>query len=135
MKITTWNIRGLGSRRKQRNLSNRIRKEKPNIVFIQETKCSVEKIREKHSKWLKKYEYIEVKVNKFVGGILTLLDPLKFGMLDVEASRHHLCLIIQPVGDKQCYMITNVYGTQRMEDKLQLLTTLEDMKKRYPTLP
>jgi len=32
-------------------------------------------------------------------------------------------------------MITNFYGLQPMEDKLQLLTKLEDMKKRYPTLP
>jgi len=34
MKITTWNIRGLGRRRKQRNLGKMIREEKPDIVFI-----------------------------------------------------------------------------------------------------
>ena len=28
MKLTTWNIRGLGSKRKQRNLSNRMKEEK-----------------------------------------------------------------------------------------------------------
>ena len=75
MKITTWNIRGLGSRRKQRNLVNRIREEKPDIVFIQETKCSVERIHEKHSKWVNRYEYLEVKANTFVGGILIVWDP------------------------------------------------------------
>eukprot|EP00253_Pinus_taeda_P022907 PITA_22907 len=52
-----------------------------------------------------------------------------------KASRRHLSLIIQPVGDRQCYMITKVYGPQSMEDKLQLVTTLEDLKKRYPSLP
>ena len=52
MRLTTWKIRGLGSKRKQKNLSNRIKEEKPDMVFIQETKCSVEKIREKHNKWL-----------------------------------------------------------------------------------
>ena len=118
MKITTWNIRGLGSKRKQRNLGSRIREEKPDIVFIQETKCYVEKIREKHSKWLNRYEYLEVKANKSAGGILTLWDPQKFGVIDAEASRHHLSLIFQPVGDRQCYMITNVYDLHPMEDKL-----------------
>jgi len=118
MKITTWNIRGLGSRIKQRNLGNRIREENSDIVFIQEIKCSVEKIREKHSKWLNRYEYLEVKANKSVGGILTLWDPQKFGVIDADMSRHHLFLIIQLVGSRQCYMVTNFYGTQPMEDKL-----------------
>jgi len=135
MKITTWNIKGLGSRRKHRNLSNKIKEEKPDIVFIQEIKCSVENVREKHRKWIKRYEYLEVKANKFFGGILTLWDPQKFGMLDTEASRHHLSLISQLVGDRQCYMITNVYHPQPVEEKLRLITTLEDMKKRYQALP
>jgi len=118
MKMTTWNTRGLGSRRKQRNLSKRIKEEKPDIIFIQETKCSVERIYKKHRKWLNRYEYLEVKANKVAGGILILWDPQKFGVIDAEASRHRLSLIFQLVGDKQCYIITNVYGLQPMEDKL-----------------
>jgi len=47
--------------------------EKPDMVFIQETKCSIDKIREMHSKWLIKYEYLEVKADKAAGGIL--IDP------------------------------------------------------------
>eukprot|EP00253_Pinus_taeda_P014299 PITA_14299 len=94
MKLTTWNIRGLGSRRKQRNLSNRIKEEKPDMVFIQETKCLMEKIREIHNKWL-----------------------------------------INPVGDKKTYMITNVYGPQKQVDKLKLLTSLENLRARYPNMP
>lgn len=95
----------------------------------------MERINEKHRKWLNRYEYLEVKENKSVSGSLILWDAQKFGVIDAEASRHHLSLIFQPVGDKQCYMITNVYCPHPMEDKLRLLTTLEDMKKRYPVLP
>jgi len=61
MKLTTWNIRGIGNRRKQRNLRNRIKEENLDMVFIQETKCSTDKTREQHNKWLVKYEYLEVK--------------------------------------------------------------------------
>lgn len=86
MKLTTWNIRGICSRRKQRNLSNRIKEEKPDKVFIQETKCSMDKIREIHNKWLIKYEYLEVKENNLVGGILTMWDPQKFRILDASLS-------------------------------------------------
>ena len=70
----------------------------------------MERIREKHKKWLNRFEYLEVKANKSAGSLLTLWDPQKFGVIDAEASRHHLSLIFQLVGDKQCYMITNVYG-------------------------
>jgi len=35
----------------------------------------MERIREKHSKWVNRYEYLEVKENKSIGGILTLWDP------------------------------------------------------------
>jgi len=72
MKFTTWNIRGIGNMRKQRNLSTRMKDEKVDMVFIQETKCSMEKIRDIHNKWLFKYEYLEVKENHSVRGILTL---------------------------------------------------------------
>lgn len=82
-----------------------------------------------------KYEYLEVKATNAAGGILTLWNPQKFGILDAEASRHHLSLIIQPVGDKECYMITNVYGPQLLEEKLRLLTSLEETKERHPELP
>ena len=77
MKLTTWNIRGLGSKRKQRNLSSRIKEEKLDMVFIQETKCSMDKIGEIQSKWLRNYEYLEVKEDNSAGGILTLWDPQK----------------------------------------------------------
>ena len=135
MKLTTWNIRGLGSKRKQRNLSNRMKEEKPNLVFIQETKCSLDKIRQIHSKWLIKHEYLEVKENNATGGILTLWNPQKLGILDAEASNNYLSVVIQPLGDKEVYLLTNVYGPQKSNNKLRLLTSLEDLKARHPGIP
>lgn len=52
-----------------------MKEEKPNMVFIQETKCSIDKIRDIDNKWLIKYEYLEVKANNSAGGILRLWDP------------------------------------------------------------
>lgn len=135
MKLTTQNIRGLGGKRKQRNLSNRIKEEKLDIVFIQETKCLIDKIREIHIKQLIKYEYLEFKVDNIVGGILTLWNPQKLGILDVEASRNYLLMAIQPLGDKEVYLITNVYGLQKFKDKLRILISLEELRERYPVMP
>jgi exonuclease III len=44
MKIITWNIRGLNNPRKNRILRNRLRKEQPDLCFIQQTKCTVDRM-------------------------------------------------------------------------------------------
>jgi endonuclease/exonuclease/phosphatase family metal-dependent hydrolase len=44
MKIISWNIRGLNGRSKQKMLRDLILAEKPDIVLLQETKCTSEDI-------------------------------------------------------------------------------------------
>jgi exonuclease III len=39
MKIQTWNIRGLNAKNKQAILRERIKKNQPYILILQETKC------------------------------------------------------------------------------------------------
>ena len=62
-------------------------------------------------------------------------NPQKFGILDAKASKNYLSLICQPVGDKEIYMIANVYGPQKQADKLNFLTSLEDLRARHHILP
>ena len=97
MKFISWNIRGLGSKRKQMLLSNRMKQAPSDVIFILETKCSIQKIREIHKKWLNRFEFLEVKAENTAGGILTLWNPHKLGILDAEASRTYLSVVIQPV--------------------------------------
>jgi len=59
------------------------------IIFIQETKCSIQKLRQLHSKWLSKFEYLEVKADNTAGGILTLWNPQKIDIIDAEAARNY----------------------------------------------
>ena len=54
----------------------------PDVIFIQETKCSIQKIKEIHSKWLNRFEFLEVKAENTVGGILTLWNPQKIDIID-----------------------------------------------------
>lgn len=71
-----------------------MKQEALDIIFIQETKCSIQKIKEIHSKWLNKYEFLEVKADKIVGGILNIWKPQKIGIIDVEASMNYLLMVI-----------------------------------------
>lgn len=47
---------------------------------------------------------------------MTLWNPLKIGIIDAEASRNYLSVVIQPVGDRETYLVMNVYGPHRMDD-------------------
>ena len=105
------------------------------VIFIQETKCSIQKIRDMHSKWLNKFEFLEVKAENTSGGILTLWNPQKIDIINVEASMDYLSVVMQPVGDKDIYLVTNVYGPQRMDGKLKLLDSLKDLRERYARIP
>lgn len=40
MIIISWNIRGLNSKGKQRYMKEKLKKEKPTIMFLQETKVT-----------------------------------------------------------------------------------------------
>lgn len=121
MKFTSWNIRRLGSKRKKRMLSLRMKQDMPDIIFIHERKSSIQKIKAIHSKWIQRFEFLEVKENNIAGGILTLWNPQKVRVLDAEASRNYLSVVIQPEGVAETFLVTTVYGPQRVEDKLRLL--------------
>ena len=42
MKIISWNIRGCNHPRNIKTLSRKMKQEKPDLLFLQETKCSFE---------------------------------------------------------------------------------------------
>ena len=64
-----------------------------------------------------------------------LWNPQKINIIDAEASRDYLSMVIQPVGDKEIYLVTNVYGPQRLDGKLKLLDSLQDLRERYARIP
>ena len=78
---------------------------------------------------------LEVKVEKTTGGILTLWNPQKIGIVDAEASRNYLSVVIQPVGDRDTYLVMNVYGPQRLDDKIKFIDSLVDLQSRFTGLP
>ena len=105
------------------------------IIFIQEMKCSIQKLKQIHSKWLSRFEFLEVKAENTVDGILTLWNPQKVSIIDAEASRNYLLVVIQPVGVSNTFLVTNVYGPQRIDDKLRFLDSVVDLRNRHVGIP
>jgi len=44
-------------------------------------------------------------------------------------------VVIQPIGDKETYLIANVYGPQRLEGKLKFLDSLEELRDKHAGKP
>ena len=44
-------------------------------------------------------------------------------------------MVIQPMGDKEIYMVANVYGPQRMDGKLMFLDSLQKLRERHAKIP
>lgn len=76
MIITTQNIRGLNSKGKQRYLKERLRKDKPSVMILQETKISELKLKEIVENIKPRFEIVGQDVIGSVGGF-TILWNLK----------------------------------------------------------
>jgi exonuclease III len=134
MKIITWNIRGLKNPIKQRILKNRPRKEQPSICFIQETKCTLDRMEIISKKQWSKYKMLVVESQQMTGGILTLWKPQSVNLLAAEATRHTLSVNMQIIGNTTEILCKNVYGPRVMEEKRRMLLDLENLKDRSNNL-
>lgn len=77
MIITSWNISGLNSKGKKRNLVERLRKEKPELMLLQQTKILERKMDEIPNKIKSKYECMSIDVKGSAGGIAILWNPVE----------------------------------------------------------
>ena len=76
-------------------------------------------------------DYLEVEGNAMEGGLVTFWNPHSFHLISVEASRSYVSLEMHIIGEPGSYLCTNVYGPQRLEEKLLLLDRLSDLQPRY----
>jgi exonuclease III len=130
MNIITWNIRGLNNPRKQKILKNKLKMEKPDICFIQETKCTTKKLLQISRKSWNTYNFLDIDSQNSVGGILTLWNPKKVDLISAEATSYYLSVDLQVIGTPDKVMFTNVYGPQLLDDKKRMMTALENLRDR-----
>eukprot|EP00253_Pinus_taeda_P015169 PITA_15169 len=90
MKIISWNARGLNSLVKQRRLLRKFQQEKPDKMFIQETKCATSHMENISKKLGKPLNFIEVASQRWEGGITTLWDTRVISVLSMEATRSYI---------------------------------------------
>ena len=109
-------------------------KEQPDLCFIQETKCIIDRMKTISKKQCSKYKMLVVEGKQMAGGILTLWNPQVMNILAAEATGHTLSVNMKIIGNMEVILCTNVYGPQMVEEKRRMLLELENLRSRSNNL-
>ncbi|KAL4179671.1 hypothetical protein AMTRI_Chr13g88440 [Amborella trichopoda] len=118
MIVLSWNVRGLGSARRRRVLRRLIRRCRPNIVVLQETKLSNFDLSVFRSFWgHHPIDFGSVAFCDLSGGLLTIWDPAVVSGILFHSSFHDISLSLTN-NDGFVWCLSNVYdpnvgGTRR----------------------
>ena len=125
MKLISWNISGCGNPRKWRTLNKKIKQENPNILFIQEMKCSSKGMDKISSKIWKGSQVMALDAAGQSWGIAILWIPQVVELSNWRANKfsfiadyHHLIF-----GAKGT--LVNTYGPSSFSEKQAFLDFLE----------
>jgi exonuclease III len=117
MKMLSWNIRGLNAKNKQGFLKERIKKEQPDILLLQETKCAGEEAFSTLQKCWKQDQHVGVDGRGAEGGLAMLWNPTTMLLDGVFTSEWTITTSFRLIGSNKQGYITNVYGPPRLGDK------------------
>eukprot|EP00253_Pinus_taeda_P023623 PITA_23623 len=122
----------MNSQSKQRLLKKQMEKYKPNMLFLQETKCNkglIEKLRIKLGRHL---EVLEIESKGREGGLATFWDTRRYQLVAEEASKNYLAMEMLLTGNSSSFLCINIYSPQRLDDKLVFLDSLKQLMERHP---
>jgi len=119
---------------KQRHLKRKFQKEKPDIMFVQETKCTNNNMENISKRLGKHIKYMEVASQDWEGGLVSIWDSKVINILSTEAARSYIAMETQMIGNSETYLCTNVYGPQKIEEKLSFLRSLLNLKLRHSSM-
>eukprot|EP00253_Pinus_taeda_P035504 PITA_35504 len=131
MILTSWNIRGLNIKGIQRHLVARLKKDKPQIMLIQETKISGQKMEEILNKIKLRYEQVTIDAKGSAGGIAVIWNPAEvvtewwIGMPRILTGRFRL------IGKSEWVAISAVYGPHTRADRRLFLNQLEKLRNMH----
>lgn len=134
MKLISWNIRGLNGPRKRKLLKNLVMQEKPTILFVQETKCSLTFLEKSVAKAWPGAQVTAVEAQGASGGLAILWDASKIQLQNIHANKYFIQAIFHILGTNTYGHLTNVYFPQESQKKEEILDTLSHLNsdRLYP---
>ncbi|KAH7860022.1 hypothetical protein Vadar_008237 [Vaccinium darrowii] len=131
MKIISWNIRGMCSSVKKRYVSSIIKEQKPDIIFIQETKLEQLDSFQIKKMWYDSEVQVEsVNAEGLSGGLLSMWNAQMFKAEEVILNRRFI-LIRGTFSDNFPCVILNIYAPNDMTARRALWNEILALKLRF----
>jgi exonuclease III len=124
MKIISWNIRGLNGRSKQKLLRDLIIEEAPDVVMLQETKCTTEDINRLLPYYWKQGGAVSIDATGTAGGLAILWNTNSVLMDNFCTTRWSITADYRLIGSDKPGHLTTVYGPATPRDKQAFLGSL-----------
>jgi exonuclease III len=124
MKIITWNIRGLNGRSKQKLLRDLIIAEKPDILLLQETKCTSEDMDKLLPYCWKQGKVVSIDATGTAGGLAILWNTNTIILDNFITTKWSIMADYRLIGSNRPGHLTNVYGPASPRDKQAFLRSL-----------
>eukprot|EP00253_Pinus_taeda_P017343 PITA_17343 len=123
---------GLNSRGKQRHIKDKLKKEKPSIMILQETKILVTQLAEILDKSNLPYQVIGQDAIGAAGGIALLWNPNEIILDNWSSMNGSITGLGRIVGTTQQVIITGVYGPPSPGRREQFINSLKTTRRLYP---
>jgi mannosylglycoprotein endo-beta-mannosidase len=124
MKTISWNIRGLNGRSKQWILRDVIKTEKPDILLLQETKCSGREAESIFRSSWRDGDFLFQDSVGAAGGLAILWNPQTVNIFHPFSTKDTLTTYFKATASSKEGDITNVYGPQSLQEKESFIQRL-----------
>lgn len=124
MKLTSWNIRGLNSLGKYRLIKNMIQQEKPQVFFMQGTKCSSTTLGQTLAKAWLGIQAVAMDSSRASVDSAIVWDEWAITLTSIHVSKNFIQSTFHITGTNVHGHLTNVYFPQEEMHKIDILNTL-----------
>jgi ribonuclease HI/exonuclease III len=125
MIITSWNCRGMGSKKKEEALKDILKSSKASILLLQETKMSQQDVLRTLSKAWKGSQGVAGNARGASGGICTLWDASRIDMISSHICMHWIHTKVHHKSTGCQVSIFNIYAPQILGEKIHCWDSLQ----------
>ena len=125
MKILSWNISGLNGHSKQKLLRDLILVEKPDIMMLQETKCTTEDMDRLLPYCWKKRKEVSIVAMGTAGGLAILWNPSTTIMETFIMTKWSIMITYRLIDSNKPGHLSNVYKLASTREKQAFLRNME----------
>jgi exonuclease III len=126
MKLTSWNCRGLGSKKKEDAIRDLIKTSRTDILLIQETKMSQQDSLTVLKNAWSSSKGVADNARGASGGLCTMWNNSKLDLIHSDPRMHWICTQLLHKESGQTVSLFNIYVPQHIDEKRNCWQSIQD---------